>query len=56
MTDREIMKVNHHAPWCLKTYNRDFLAIPATTLGSIGTQQFYPLQRPVAAASASEHS
>ena len=35
--DREKDKVDHHAEWCRKTHNRDFLGLPGSTLGSLGT-------------------
>ena len=34
-------KVGRHSEWCDKTHNRDFLAIPGTTLGSIGGDDFW---------------
>ena len=39
--DREKDKVNHHAEWCRVTHNRDFLGLPGSTLGSLGTPTFW---------------
>ena len=34
-------KTNHHGLWCLAIHNRAFVAIPGTTLGSIGHDAFW---------------
>ena len=38
---RAAEKDGRHKDWCKKTHNREFLAIPGTTLGSIGGSAFW---------------
>ena len=41
LEDRAREKDNHHKAWCKATHNREFLAMPGTTLGSIGHDKFW---------------
>ena len=43
LTGREREKYGRHAKWCKENFNRDFMGLPGSTLGSVGTEKFWDL-------------
>ena len=43
LTAKEREKNNKHAKWCKENFNRDFMGLPGSTLGTVGTWKFWDL-------------